>query len=150
MVFNPASFPPCIFKSNPPIFVIQPFKSISPVKPSDCITFIFVNIDNYEGEGSGLGYTILQCEKYLQSPFIFISKTNPIEQNRPGASHSLSSRGLRRAPWRSRTARAHGSARERMGALRSAWERSGAHGSARERPGAACSQRQCSSSIYIY
>tara|TARA_R100000008_G_C3586617_1_gene172944 strand:- start:1797 stop:3374 length:1578 start_codon:yes stop_codon:yes gene_type:complete len=30
-----------------------------------------VDIDNYYGHGSGLGYTILQCEKYLQCPFIF-------------------------------------------------------------------------------
>ena len=35
--------------------------------------FIFVDIDNFEGEGSGLGYTILQCEKHLQLPFVFIS-----------------------------------------------------------------------------
>lgn len=35
--------------------------------------FIFVDIDNFEGDGSGLGYTILQCEKHLQLPFIFIS-----------------------------------------------------------------------------
>lgn len=35
--------------------------------------FIFVEIDKFEGEDSGLGYTILQCEEYLQMPFIFIS-----------------------------------------------------------------------------
>lgn len=35
--------------------------------------FIFVDIDKYDGEGSGLGYTILQCEEHLQMPFIFIS-----------------------------------------------------------------------------
>lgn len=33
----------------------------------------FIDIDLFEGEGSGLGYTILQCEKHLQCPFIFSS-----------------------------------------------------------------------------
>ena len=31
----------------------------------------FVHIDKYCGVGSGLGYTILQCKKLLQCPFIF-------------------------------------------------------------------------------
>lgn len=35
--------------------------------------FTFVDIDLYEGEGSGLGYTIMQSEKELQCPFIFSS-----------------------------------------------------------------------------
>ncbi len=35
--------------------------------------FIFVDVDLYEGEGSGLGYTIMQCEKELQCPFVFSS-----------------------------------------------------------------------------
>ena len=35
--------------------------------------FIFVQIDKYKGEGSGLGYTILKCKEHLQMPFIFIS-----------------------------------------------------------------------------
>lgn len=35
--------------------------------------FIFVDIDKFEGEGSGLGYTILKCKEHLQMPFIFIS-----------------------------------------------------------------------------
>lgn len=33
--------------------------------------FTFVNIDKYKGKGSSLGYSILQCEKELQCPFIF-------------------------------------------------------------------------------
>ncbi|MCG8453874.1 MAG: hypothetical protein MI717_11915 [Spirochaetales bacterium] len=33
----------------------------------------FVKIDKFEGEGSGLGYSILKCEKHLQCPFIFSS-----------------------------------------------------------------------------
>lgn len=33
----------------------------------------FVDVDLFEGNGSGLGYTIMQCEKELQCPFIFTS-----------------------------------------------------------------------------
>ena len=29
-------------------------------------TFYFVNVKPYEGKGSGLGYTLLCCKKYLQ------------------------------------------------------------------------------------
>lgn len=38
--------------------------------PSKDITF--VNVDPFEGPGSGLGYTLLQAEQYLQQPFIFV------------------------------------------------------------------------------
>lgn len=30
----------------------------------------FIKVDNYEGKGSGPGYSLLKCKKYLQSPFI--------------------------------------------------------------------------------
>jgi len=33
--------------------------------------FTFINIDNYENEGSSLVYSLLQAEKYLNSPFLF-------------------------------------------------------------------------------
>ena len=33
---------------------------------------IFVDIDVYQGEGSGLGYTLLKCRDHLQCPFIFL------------------------------------------------------------------------------
>jgi choline kinase/mannose-6-phosphate isomerase-like protein (cupin superfamily) len=33
--------------------------------------FTFVNIDKYEGEGSGPGYSALQCKEHLQRPFYF-------------------------------------------------------------------------------
>ena len=36
-------------------------------------TFHFVNVKPYRGKGSGLGYTLLSCKKYLQEPFVFIS-----------------------------------------------------------------------------
>lgn len=32
----------------------------------------FINVDLYEGEGSGLGYTLRKAEDYLQCPFIFV------------------------------------------------------------------------------
>ena len=31
----------------------------------------FVSIDNYDGIGSGLGYTLKQCEPYIDGPFFF-------------------------------------------------------------------------------
>jgi 3-deoxy-D-manno-octulosonate 8-phosphate phosphatase (KDO 8-P phosphatase) len=31
---------------------------------------VFVNVDNYEGQGSGPGYSLLACRKYLDTPFI--------------------------------------------------------------------------------
>ena len=34
--------------------------------------FIFVNIDNYDGVGSSLVYSLLQTKEYLQTPFLFI------------------------------------------------------------------------------
>jgi len=33
--------------------------------------FIFVDVDNYSGKGSSLGYSLLQAKNYLQKPFIF-------------------------------------------------------------------------------
>lgn len=35
--------------------------------------FTFVDVALFEGEGSGLGHTIMQCEEHLQCPFIFTS-----------------------------------------------------------------------------
>ena len=36
-------------------------------------TFYFAEVEPFEGDGSGLGLSLLCCEKYLQQPFIFIS-----------------------------------------------------------------------------
>jgi len=44
---------------------------ISIAYPDRKITFI--EVDKYEGEGSGLGYSILKCKTHLQCPFIFSS-----------------------------------------------------------------------------
>lgn len=46
-------------------------------------TFFFVEVDIYEGEGSGLGYSLLCCEKYLQQPFIFLSCDTLVEESIP-------------------------------------------------------------------
>lgn len=35
--------------------------------------FNFANVEKFEGEGSGLGLTLLQCEKFLKKPFVFCS-----------------------------------------------------------------------------
>ena len=35
--------------------------------------FTFVEIDKYEGEGSGPGYSSLQCKQHLQRPFYFVT-----------------------------------------------------------------------------
>lgn len=35
--------------------------------------FTFVNVDNYDGVGSGPGYSALQCKEHLQRPFYFIT-----------------------------------------------------------------------------
>jgi choline kinase len=35
--------------------------------------FRFVDVDNFEGDGSGPGYSLLCCREYLQKPFYFVS-----------------------------------------------------------------------------
>ena len=45
--------------------------------------FIFVDIDNYEGNGSGLGYSIIKCRNYLKDPFIFMSCDTLVEEDIP-------------------------------------------------------------------
>jgi NDP-sugar pyrophosphorylase family protein/quercetin dioxygenase-like cupin family protein len=37
------------------------------------LKFTFVEIDNITGEGSGPGYSALQCKRYLERPFYFIT-----------------------------------------------------------------------------
>lgn len=43
--------------------------------------FEFVEVSPYEGEGSGLGLTVLSCKKYLQCPFVFCSCDTIVEEN---------------------------------------------------------------------
>ena len=39
-------------------------------------TFFFAQVDPYDGDGSGLGLSLLACEQYLQQPFIFYLATH--------------------------------------------------------------------------
>ena len=41
----------------------------------------YVDIDNYDGEGSGPGYSLLCCKHELQSPFIFTSVDTIVEED---------------------------------------------------------------------
>ena len=50
--------------------------------------FYFVNIDPYEGNGSGLGYSLLSCKKYLQEPFIFTSCDTLVNESIPGPDYN--------------------------------------------------------------
>jgi choline kinase len=43
----------------------------------------FVDIDNYDGDNSGPGYSLLCCEIFLQEPFIFTSIDTIIEEEYP-------------------------------------------------------------------
>lgn len=45
--------------------------------------FIFIDVDKYEGAGSGLGYSLLKCRDHLQCPFIFISNDTIVTDNIP-------------------------------------------------------------------
>ena len=44
---------------------------------------IFVEVDNYDKQGSGPGYSLLCCESYLNEPFVFTSIDTIIEENYP-------------------------------------------------------------------
>jgi NDP-sugar pyrophosphorylase family protein len=45
--------------------------------------FTFVEVDPYEGEGSGLGLTLLTCKEHLQVPFIFCSNDTIVTDEIP-------------------------------------------------------------------
>jgi hypothetical protein len=47
-----------------------------------------VDVDLYEGPGSGLGYTILKCEQYLQCPFIFCTNDTIVIEDIPKPDHN--------------------------------------------------------------
>jgi hypothetical protein len=42
--------------------------------------FYYAQVDPYEGEGSGLGLSLLACRQHLQEPFIFISCDTLVEE----------------------------------------------------------------------
>tara|TARA_Y200000002_G_scaffold193235_1_gene159574 strand:+ start:7133 stop:8704 length:1572 start_codon:yes stop_codon:yes gene_type:complete len=45
--------------------------------------FSFVDVDLFEGPGSGLGYSLLKCKEILQCPFIFIPNDSILEEDIP-------------------------------------------------------------------
>ncbi|MCP4049678.1 MAG: hypothetical protein GY730_03115 [bacterium] len=45
--------------------------------------FIFVEVDKFDGEGSGLGYTLLSCKEHLQCPFVFCSNDTIVLEKIP-------------------------------------------------------------------
>ena len=51
-------------------------------------TIRFVDVDPYDGPGSGLGYTILRCEQYLQCPFIFFANDTIVLEDIPKPDHN--------------------------------------------------------------
>jgi NDP-sugar pyrophosphorylase family protein len=50
-------------------------------------TFFFVKVDPFKGNGSGLGYSLLCCKKFLQQPFIFSSCDTLVKEEIPKPSH---------------------------------------------------------------
>ena len=48
----------------------------------------FVEVDNYIGKGSGLGYSILKCKDELQCPFIFTSNDTIVLEDFPVPDHN--------------------------------------------------------------
>tara|TARA_R110000851_G_scaffold15070_2_gene50283 strand:- start:595 stop:2499 length:1905 start_codon:yes stop_codon:yes gene_type:complete len=46
-------------------------------------TFKFVEVDNYEGVGTGPAYSINQCKEYLQRPFIWVTADTIISDELP-------------------------------------------------------------------
>lgn len=45
--------------------------------------FIFVEINPYQGDGSGLGHTLISCKKHLDKPFIFHSCDTLVAEDIP-------------------------------------------------------------------
>jgi len=45
--------------------------------------FTFVEVDNYSGEGSGPGYSLMQCKKHLDKPFIFFASDTMVTEEIP-------------------------------------------------------------------
>lgn len=50
--------------------------------------FSFVDVDLFEGEGSGLGYSILKCKHLLQCPFIFSSNDTIVLEDIPSPDYN--------------------------------------------------------------
>ena len=51
-------------------------------------TIRFVDVEPFEGPGSGLGLTVLKCELYLQCPFIFCTNDTIVLEEIPKPDHN--------------------------------------------------------------
>jgi len=56
-------------------YVRQYFEIVYPER-----NFTFVDIENFEGKGSGLGLTVNSCREHLQCPFVFVSNDTIFEE----------------------------------------------------------------------
>lgn len=50
-------------------------------------TFVFCEVDPFEGPGSGLGLSLLACREHLQQPFVFISCDTLVDEPIPPPDH---------------------------------------------------------------
>lgn len=58
--------------------------------------FYFTEVNKYEGEGSGLGLSILSAEKLLQEPFVFCSSDTIIEGKMPSPDRNIAGYAFRK------------------------------------------------------
>lgn len=65
--------------------------------------FYFADVDPFEGAGSGLGYSLRQCEPYLRQPFIFISCDTLVLEKVPAPTFNWVGIGERENPASYRT-----------------------------------------------
>jgi len=56
-------------------YVRQYFEIVYPER-----SFTFVQIEKYQGDGTGLGLTVNSCQQYLQCPFVFVSNDTIFEE----------------------------------------------------------------------
>jgi len=66
-------------------------------------TFYFVNVNTYEGKGSGLGYSLLCCKKYLQEPFVFISCDTLVKKPIPSPKFNWMGHAIKKKTFSYRT-----------------------------------------------
>ena len=52
------------------------------------VKFNFVEVDNFDGPGSGLGYTLKQCKPYIDGPFYFHANDTIVLDGRMGEERS--------------------------------------------------------------
>jgi NDP-sugar pyrophosphorylase family protein len=75
------------FKENIPIIIAIGYQGkqvknfLKKIYPKRDITFI--EVDNYEGSGSGLGYSMSKCKEKLQCPFLFNSNDTIVLEDIP-------------------------------------------------------------------